>query len=567
MYGMVSPSSYVHYLYLLALEAAYADVLTLAHRAPDLEDRVQMGIYHDGIRANHGSFHTLTSIISTGNGQDTALHRFVQSWEEVQQSDDAPDLSNGALVLRFTFTLANYQPQNVNHRMGARSKKTMYQREIYDDFYTKTNALKKTPFTANGYCWPMSFLGCQLRRLELTASHNVVSIQETCSETNPKVTELHRIIPITSEEDRMLISTHCPHLISDDHLVLFNPFKTYSRRVNNVYEYELDEAKTIGQLDAWQRAGEIVHQFVQSSQNLPELDVHDFLACGKAYANTFHVWIHILRVECQLEESHSFRPSHFLPNAMDHIYVVFGDNEGNYQHAHAVTNRRKMLYRFHSDNRINVHNYCDICHHVSTQNHTSQTQSFQHITKCVRLFYREGHQSDISQNFSKQEYFEKQLHLTQRYQFYTHDKETYSCGICKESLPKECLKDHTCYIPLPKSVPEKNIPDLKSEPEHPNLWVYDIESAQIPCSEVEDKRYLHVPNCICLRPVYLEGDEDRYYFGNIQSFCEFLLSEKRLHGSTIFAHNGGAYDHQFIIQYLEKNCLPFEALPRSLFCS
>ena len=29
------------------LEAAYADVLQLAHRQPDNEDRVQMGVYHE----------------------------------------------------------------------------------------------------------------------------------------------------------------------------------------------------------------------------------------------------------------------------------------------------------------------------------------------------------------------------------------------------------------------------------------------------------------------------------------------------------------------------------------
>jgi hypothetical protein len=546
------------------LEAAYADVCQLAHHPPDPGDLVQMGIYHNDIRANHGSFHTLTSVVSSGHLQETALHRFVLAWEEVQQSDDAPDLSQGALQIKLTFTLANHQPEGINHHMGARTKKTMYQRQIYDDYYTKTDAIKRTPFTADGYCWPMSFIGCQCRRMELTAARKVVGIQETSSERVPSITELHRTIPIASENDRILIQTHCPHLIVDDKLVLFNPFKTCISRVNNICRYELDEAKTVGQLNAWQRAGELVHEYVQVVSEKPDLDVHDFIGCGIAYANTFQVWVHILRVECQLEETHSFRPERFLPNAMDHIYILFGDNQGNHQHAHAVTNRRKMLHRFHSENRINLHNYCDICHDVSTQDNRNQAAGYAHITKCVHNFFREGYDPNIPRNFTKTEFFEKVFQNTQKLKFYNanHDGENYVCSVCKEVVVKECLKDHRCYIPLPKSVPEKEIPELKPEPEHPNLWVYDIESAQIRSHEVEDRRYVHVPNCICLRPVYMEGDEDRFYFGDMKSFCEFLLGEKRLYGATIFAHNGGAYDHQFIIQYLEQNCLPFEVVPR-----
>jgi hypothetical protein len=543
------------------LEAAYADVLQLTHRHPDPDDRVQMGIYHDDIRSHHGSFHTLTSVIRT-DGQETALHRFVQAWDEVQQSDDAPDLSNGALQLRFTFTLANFQPPGGNHHMGARSKKTMYQREIYADFYSKTDALKRTPFTDEGYCWPMAFLGCQCRRLELTAARKIVGISETKPNREPHVTSLHRTIPITNELDKQWIQTHSPHLISGDNLVLFNPYKKIKRRVNNVYEYFVDDAETVGELNTWKRAGQIIHEYVRTSSNQPELDVHDFIGCGKAYSNVFNVWIHILRVECQLEETHSFRPVEYLPNVMDHIYIVFGDHEGNYQHANAVTNRRKMLYRFHQQNDINVHNYCDICHDVSDQRHRTQSEGYNHITKCIRNMLHEGYDIEIPRNFTKEEYFEKQLQKTHKTKFFTHDGITYVCNICKDKLPKELLSDHSCYIPIPEKIPEVEIPELKTSPEHPNLWVYDIESAQVRCTEVDDQRFLHIPNCICLRPVYLEGSEDRFHFHDMKSFCEFLLSERRLHGATIFAHNGGSYDHQFIIQYLEKNCLPFQVLPR-----
>jgi DNA polymerase type B, organellar and viral len=41
-----------------------------------------------------------------------------------------------------------------------------------------------------------------------------------------------------------------------------------------------------------------------------------------------------------------------------------------------------------------------------------------------------------------------------------------------------------------------------------------------------------------------------------------ILHNTIFHGAVILAHNGGSYDCQFILQYLEKNLIPYEKLQR-----
>ena len=51
-------------------------------------------------------------------------------------------------------------------------------------------------------------------------------------------------------------------------------------------------------------------------------------------------------------------------------------------------------------------------------------------------------------------------------------------------------------------------------------------------------------------------------FATVAEFMEELLSDPIFRGSTILAHNGGAYDCKFILQYLEHNLINYTILPR-----
>ena len=561
-----------------ALSAAYADVLAASHRQAHSSDMVRMEIHHQDIKKNHGHFTCLNLPLKGPNGdnQDYALDLFVDEWMKIQQSDDSVHLNHGGLDLMFQFTLSGalhplHQPANAHMgatRPGAK-KGGMYVRRIYDDFYTKHGALKKTPATAQGLCFPMAFLGCQNRRVFLHEGGKVWKVEETKANLRPQNRVLpglmNRTVWIRSREDGTLIRTQTPHLYHSknnySHVVLFNPYKTITVFTEKKYEYKLEEAETEGQLKAWSRAAEVVHDHVERTLDR-RVNVHDMQTCIQAYADVFQVHIHILRVECQLQQTDLFIPA-TNPRAMghdveDHVYIVFGDGDGNYQHCHAVCNRRAM---FRTPDKCNAHwiaNYCDTCGKVTDGNNVSQALALAHMDDCRA----KGKLGRSTTEFFKAEY---KASTKKIYKFYPNnkDKAMYDCRVCGDTTADP--KKHVCRFPLPAEVPERPIPEIADVTIHPNYWVYDIESASVsiqttPDAEEEPSLYRHRPNCICLRPVY--ADEPRLHFHDATSFCEYIIQNKEFVGATIFAHNGGAYDHQFVVQYLEKQCVKHTVLCR-----
>ena len=208
-------------------------------------------------------FLTLYWFTLLGAHSPSALDRLDERWEQVQQSDTNIRLNAGALNVTFTFTLPNYNPPagHHGHRVGVMSKKTMYVRTIYDEWYTKTDALKRTPFTSEELCWPMAFLGCQVRSLSLGEDKkSIVGVTESVAKksyANVEVspTSTYRYVPCDNVEVAQSIKKHMPHLVqrvgNQWQLVVFNPYKKPKDRVDNVYEYYLDDAGTVGELNAW----------------------------------------------------------------------------------------------------------------------------------------------------------------------------------------------------------------------------------------------------------------------------------------------------------------------------
>ena len=105
----------------------------------------------------------------------------------------------------------------------ATSKKSkvrgMYVCQIYDDFFTKFDALKKTPDSVEGLCFPVSFLSCRLRRISHDENGLVTNVDETLPTKkgyeNPVLTDLHRTIPLTNERYIEKIRASAPYLFTD----------------------------------------------------------------------------------------------------------------------------------------------------------------------------------------------------------------------------------------------------------------------------------------------------------------------------------------------------------------
>ena len=94
--------------------------------------------------------------------------------------------------------------------------------------------------------------------------------------------------------------------------------------------------------------------------------------------------------------------------------------------------------------------------------------------------------------------------------------------------------------------------------ESKSIYVYDFESAQIP--HESELCNVHEVNLVCCRRAYSDEGEDRTLFHSIDSFMTYVLSfteERRIY----LAHNGGRYDVQFIMRYLERNLIPHDFVP------
>jgi hypothetical protein len=109
---------------------------------------------------------------------------------------------------------------------------------------------------------------------------------------------------------------------------------------------------------------------------------------------------------------------------------------------------------------------------------------------------------------------------------------------------------HLCYTP---------IPEIKPPIDENKLFVFDVEATQ---KQIEDDEGLYIHNCnlVCIRSVY--NQSYRASFTTITDFMEALLSDPIFRGSIILAHNGGAYDCKFILQYLEYHLIAYTVLPR-----
>ena len=56
---------------------------------------------------------------------------------------------------------------------------------------------------------------------------------------------------------------------------------------------------------------------------------------------------------------------------------------------------------------------------------------------------------------------------------------------------------------------------------------------------------------------FLARNDSEEESGTITDFMIELLPDPMFRGCIILAHNGGAYDCKFILQYLEENLIPY----------
>ena len=129
---------------------------------------------------------------------------------------------------------------------------------------------------------------------------------------------------------------------------------------------------------------------------------------------------------------------------------------------------------------------------------------------------------------------------------YDKKKGKYICKLCKKKEIEACEKQcHQCYMPHPDNGKKKLSGD---EEDIHKYFVFDLECAQESTEKSHNggTRFKHHCTLICVRAMY---DKTKYAksFDTVESFIEELMTNEIFEKGTLFAHNGGAYDFQFLV--------------------
>ena len=500
---------------------------------------VRMSIEARGMHATDWGSPTI--LIRTTN---QTVQDLVAAWESYLISEPDVNLANGALTIyyQFVFDLHHSLP-GVRELVGGAAgryqavKARMWCPISKLDYYVNGKGLLEIPITDSKLCFVMAFLTCQCRQLIKNESGVIYSIIESVG--TEKGEDIHSFPNqlILCEDDNLAekLLQYLPQYInSDDQIVLFNPFKYHLNRSTSIKVW-LD---TPQKLNTFILLAKYIHQYVEN-QLQHQVTFTNLEEVAQAYADVFQVYIHIRRFQLRAQQSKVYFPT-TSPLNESHIVIMISNNDENeYAHADSVTHIREFTKSKTSATLVNISSYCDYCQKYTTSNNTNKQKDYKHLNECRESFFQyRGNKTDVQFNEQRQQYY--------------WDKSTkhYKCNLCYACVTN--FNAHQCYATYKPIQPPMN---------ENKLFVFDVEARQdLWKQDDHSKKYLHTVNLVCIRSVYTEEYSEK--FPTIDSFLVELLSNKIFHGCTILAHNGGSYDCQFILQYLEKNNIPFKNIPR-----
>ena len=436
----------------------------------------------------------------------------------------------------------------------AQLKSKMYIRRTLGDIFSYSKALKATPETEQELCFPMAFMMCQRRTvLHSTLPNGQVSREVSSIEEGGcdyiKIDPEGEIPDFVREEEVSFLD------LEEGVLKLFDCSKE-AVEGTPLYENELESySETKKRIWLWCAAN--VHLFVERICG-EEIDPNNLEACLEAYSAVFVVNISVFSFHDKGERISITSPLDNDSPAPEEERFVCMLMQGS--HMHAISNVRDYFKSEVNAKRTCIHSFCDYCGTLSLK----RTKNFNHQNKCVST-NKWMDKTDVGDIYSA-DLRPKPLTMggkgakpmcTLCKQFQERCKcsdptpimvPCTTCTICNVDVPRNHYNHHECYM-QPKKV--------KEPLDEATLFVWDMECVQDYNAELG--QYVHECALICIRAIY---DERRWYFKTVKDFVCFLLEEPQMSGATLLAHNGGGYDDQFILRYVEDNAIPHSTVPR-----
>lgn len=441
----------------------------------------------------------------------------------------------------------------------------IFQHVNLDEFFFHSKAVLQVPTCEpEGFCLAMAFIRSEARFYCMeTGDMREAYVAETI--TDMDLDEGRAVVmsfPILPNYYDRLVGLKYTFLKYNEELketegVLFNPYRARFRGSVPALREGLKYTNYCppDEIQAWYTLAQSFHDYVEVVMNeeFPETgkldpNLQDVL---QHYADVTSTIICTYTLELQGKRTAVYVPNHFPfdlrergSNGIRVVNLLIHDG-----HASAITNLRAFVNTDAVKSRTGIHTYCVFCEKLKTASHQSIAEGRSHFLKCAEL--NNGRLKMHTENLLKR----KQVSLYTAPQFiFDRRSREYICRTCKTNIPTHfnAQLEHVCqvqYSPVKVGAPEE-------------IYVYDMECAQLRQTAGSQEYFRHVVNLVCVRRAYPDehGNVDRHSFSCIETFMAYVLAQtdkKRIY----IAHNGGRYDVQFVMRYLEEHFVHHTFVP------
>lgn len=447
-----------------------------------------------------------------------------KSVEQVNLPDQLLALSNGNIQVGSYELL---EPHTV-----------MFYKESVMRLYAKNGSVFYTPETPSYSCFLMAFLRAQCIEYEFNGSKEFVSEAEVPGPRIPCT------LPQWSTLQQNYSFVQYDVEKEDFYLHLFETDIT-NQEMNCNYSKEMT--------DFWELGARELEQYIRRRKG-EYVDVNDLETVGTLVSELFQVVVQVFDIQTSDKRAWIFAP------AMDrYIGQQVAASQGKlrmisllYDQGHMIPIRDlRCFLTVKNKHKLRNNAYCPFCEkHGGTQMH-SKKGCFQHLTACFKKHYND-YWNSLSLDPVNLEGNNAVIPI--KNQFNVEMKQLVpTCIYCSEHVPQAQFIHHRCHI-SPRPPPK--------EPKNPSsFYVYDIEAAQV--FNGERGVTYHVCNMLVFRKMYPETAEERNgkMFENEYDFMDHLMNGPEYENAVIIAHNGGAYDHHFIVRYLERMKIAHQFVP------
>lgn len=308
--------------------------------------------------------------------------------------------------------------------------------------------------------------------------------------------------------------------------------------------------------DQWEQAAEELFAWMEVvlKRNLDQNDLHEMV---QSFSDLFGVVICIYDVECRMrrigvatpyEQSIHSLLSEEGESTLRVIHIVYDQG-----HIHPVSHFPSFIASKNLKGRDRHglhHHYCPFCDERKKGENSSLgtlEKAKKHWTECARKRV----EFTLREAGVVRERFYQEPSCVQKKFLPKETTPRFTCWSCQEEQKsEEDFLHHVCRLPVrPLHMHEND-----------KIYVYDLETKQIPI--VDSDLLEHVCNKMFVRKVYGEegapGTELK--FNNEMEFLRHILTPAFEH-SIFLAHNGGAFDVQFMLRVLERWGVDFHFIP------